>query len=81
MSSMFKLNWDNEAPQITIERMDEPTHYHEINTEEVVDQLWFPEVKKYLETQEYPEGASVNHKKFLKHSYASKKRIASSRTT
>ena len=22
MSSMFKHNWDNEAPQITIERMD-----------------------------------------------------------
>ena len=32
MSYMFKLKWDNEAPQITIERMDEPTHCHEINT-------------------------------------------------
>ena len=26
MSSMFKLNWDNEAPQITTEQMDEPAH-------------------------------------------------------
>ena len=33
MSSMLKLKWDNEAPQVTIERMDEPTHCHEINTE------------------------------------------------
>ena len=49
MSSMFKLNWDNEAPQITIERMDEPAHCHEINTEEVVDQPWFHEIKRYLE--------------------------------
>ena len=46
--------------------MDEPTHCHEINTEEVVDQPWFHEVKRYLEAQEYPEGASVNDKKFLK---------------
>ena len=63
---MFKLNWDNEAPQITIERMEEPAHCHEINTKEVVDQPWFHEVKKYLEAQEYPEGASINDKKFLR---------------
>ena len=41
MSSMFKLNWDKEAPQITIKRMVEPAHCHEINTEEVMDQPWF----------------------------------------
>ena len=63
---MFKLNWDNEAPQITIERMEEPAHCHEIYNEEVVDQPWFHEVKRYLESQEYPEGASVNDKKFLR---------------
>ena len=40
------LNWDNEAPQITIERMDEPAHCHEINTGEVVEQPWFHEIKK-----------------------------------
>ena len=26
MSSMFKVRWDNEAPMITIERFDEPSH-------------------------------------------------------
>ena len=41
MSSMFKLKWDNEAPQITIEWRDELTHCHEINTEEMVDQPGF----------------------------------------
>ena len=66
MSSMFKLNWDNEAPQITIERMEEPVHCHEINTEEVVEQPWFHEIKRYLQTREYPEGASANDKKFLR---------------
>ena len=37
ISSIFKLKWDNEAPQITIERMDKPAYCHEIDTEEVVD--------------------------------------------
>ena len=31
-----------------------------------MDQPWFHEVKRYLEAQEYPEGASVNDKKFLR---------------
>ena len=66
MSSMFKVKWDNEAPQITIERLDEPAHYCEIDTEEVEDKPWFHEVKKHLETQEYPEGVYVNDKKFLR---------------
>ena len=63
---MFKLKWDNEAPQITIEQREEPTHCHKINTEEVVDQPWLHEVKRYLEAQEYLERASVNDKKFLR---------------
>ena len=33
MSSMFKVNWDNEAPRITIERLDEPAHCCDIETE------------------------------------------------
>ena len=66
MSSMFKVRWDNEAPQITIERLDEPVHCCEIDTEEVEDKSWFHEVKRHLEAQEYPEGESVNDKKFLR---------------
>ena len=46
--------------------MDEPAHCHEINTEEVMEQPWFHEIKRYLETRDYPEGASVNDKKFLR---------------
>ena len=66
MSSMFKVKWDNEAPRITIDRLDEPVHCCEIDTEEVADKPWFQEVKRYLEAQEYPEGESVNDKKFLR---------------
>ncbi|CAI8610616.1 unnamed protein product [Vicia faba] len=61
MSSMFKLKWDNEAPQITIERMDEPTHCHEINTEEVVDQPWFHEVKSIPKRITIDNGTNLNN--------------------
>ena len=66
ISSMFKIRWDNEAPWITIEKLDEPTHCCKIATEEVTYKPWFHKVKRYLEAQEYPEGASVNDKKFLR---------------
>ena len=66
MSSLFKARGNNEAPQITTERMDEPTYCRETGTEEVVDKPWFHEIKRYLEAQEYSEGASVNDKKFLR---------------
>ena len=59
MSYMFKVRWDNEAPQITTKRLDEPAHCCEIETEEVADKPWFHEVKRYLETQEYLEGVVV----------------------
>ena len=35
MSSMFKVRWDNKAPRITIERMYEPTHCYEVDTDGV----------------------------------------------
>ena len=35
MSSMFRFRWDNESPQITIERLDEPAHFYEVDTDEV----------------------------------------------
>src|ERR1051325_11457458 len=66
MSSMFKVRWDSEAPQITIERLDEPAYCCELDAEGVEEKPWFYEVKRYLEAQEYPEGASVNDKKFLR---------------
>ena len=64
MSSMFKVKWNNEAPMITIERFDEAAHCYELNTDE--EKPWYHEVKRYLEAQEYPEGASINDKKFLR---------------
>ena len=55
MSSMFRVRWDNEAPRITIERLDESAHCYEVDTDGVEEKPWYHEVKRYLETQEYPE--------------------------
>ena len=57
MSYMFKVKWDNGAPMITIERFDEPVHCYELDTD--TENPWYHEVKRYLEAQEYPEGASI----------------------
>ena len=61
---MFKVKWDNEAPMITIERFDEPAHCYELGTNE--EKPWYHEVKRYLEAQKYPEGASINDREFLR---------------
>ena len=66
MSSMFKVKWDNEAPRIIIWKLDEPAYCCDLETELVTEKPWYHEVKRYLEAQEYPEGASVNDKKFLR---------------
>ena len=52
----------NEALMITIERFDEPAHCCELDTD--TEKPWYHEVKRYLEEQEYSEGASINDKVF-----------------
>ncbi|XP_058766815.1 uncharacterized protein LOC131640439 [Vicia villosa] len=65
LASMFKVKWDNEAPSIVIKRLDEPAFYGVIDN--VPDEKpWFYDIKKFLETQEYPEGASLTDRKTLK---------------
>ena len=43
-----------------------PAYCCDLETELVTEKPWYHEVKRYLEAQEYPEGASVNDKKFLR---------------
>ena len=64
--SIFKVRWDNEAPRIIIERLDEPTYCYEVDTDIVEEKPWYHKVKRYLEAQEYTKGASINDKKFLR---------------
>ncbi|XP_058722923.1 uncharacterized protein LOC131594738 [Vicia villosa] len=65
LASMFKVKWANEAPNITINRLDEPAFCFEADVE-LDGNPWYHDIKKFLETQEYPPEASVTDKKFLR---------------
>ncbi|XP_058733309.1 uncharacterized protein LOC131604911 [Vicia villosa] len=65
LASMFKVKWDNEAPSIVIKRLDEPAFCGVIDNVPN-EKPWFYDIKKFLETQEYPEGASLTDRKTLK---------------
>lgn len=55
LSSMFKVKWDNEAPNIRIQCLDDLAYCCEVeNTTD--DKPWFYDIQKYLEKQEYPRG-------------------------
>lgn len=62
---MFKVKWANEAPSITILRLDEPAHCL-ATEEESDDKPWFYDIKRYLEKHEYPENASITDKNSLR---------------
>src|SRR4051812_8053082 len=65
LSSMYKVNFHNEEPQITIRRLDRPAHVFVV--EEATDEKpWYFDIKHFLQTQEYPLGASNKDKKTLR---------------
>ena len=55
---------EQRSPYDTIERLDEPAHCYQLDTD--AEKPWYHEVMRYLEAQEYLEGASINDRKFLK---------------
>ncbi|XP_050918826.1 uncharacterized protein LOC127136290 [Lathyrus oleraceus] len=65
ISSMFKVNWKNEAPVIRIDHLDEPTHCIAMEAESD-DKPWFYDIKRHLERHEYPEKASIPDNKALR---------------
>lgn len=46
LSSMFEVEWRNEAPFIRIDHLDEPTHFLAMETK-CEDKPWFYEIKRY----------------------------------
>ena len=50
MSSMFKVRWDNEALQITIERLDKSAHCYKVDTDGVEEKPWFHEENSRLKS-------------------------------
>lgn len=65
LAAMFKINWKNQAPAISIDRLDEPAYY--LATEEESDgKPWYHEIKTYLKKQEYLDNTSITDKKALR---------------
>jgi hypothetical protein len=55
LSSMFEVSHWNDIPRINIRRLERPAHV--FATEEVVDdKSWFYDIKRFLQSQEYPPG-------------------------
>ncbi|XP_058726056.1 uncharacterized protein LOC131597369 [Vicia villosa] len=65
LASMYQVKSPNEAPQITITRLDRPTH---VFAAEVVtnDKPWFYDIKIFLQKQEYPPGAFSKDRRTLR---------------
>jgi len=65
LSSMYQVNCRNEVPLIRIRHLERPAHVFAV--EEVVDDKpWFHDIKCFLQSQEYPPGASNKDKKTLR---------------
>ncbi|XP_050876743.1 uncharacterized protein LOC127080467 [Lathyrus oleraceus] len=65
LASMFPVKWVNDAPSISIIRLDEPTFFY-ANDEVRDGKPWFYDIKIYLEKQEYLEDAFIPDKKKLR---------------
>ncbi|XP_058759885.1 uncharacterized protein LOC131633188 [Vicia villosa] len=65
LASMYQVKSPNEAPQITITRLDKPAH---VFAAEVVtdDKPWFYDIKIFLQKEEYPPGASIKDRRTLR---------------
>ena len=65
LASMIVVRLWNKVPNITVMRLDRPTHVFSV--EEVKDDNpWYFDIKCFLQSQIYPPGASVKDKKTLR---------------
>jgi len=65
LSSMIKVNRHNDVPVINVKFLDRPAY---VFAAEAVfdDKPWFHDIKVFLQTQEYPPGASHKDKRTLR---------------
>ena len=62
---MYQVNTWNDIPRIMVRRLDRPAHV--FTTEEISDEKpWYYDIKHFLQTREYPIGASNKDKKTLR---------------
>ncbi|XP_050915343.1 uncharacterized protein LOC127130363 [Lathyrus oleraceus] len=65
LSSMYKVNHGNDTPNIRIMHLDRPIHVF-VAEEVTNDKPWYHDIKCFLQTQEYPLGASSKDNKTLR---------------
>ncbi|XP_006603476.1 uncharacterized protein [Glycine max] len=65
LSSMFKVSPHGDFPYIEFRCRGEPTHCYLIEEEEE-GKTWYFDIKRYIESKEYPLGASDNDKRTLR---------------
>ena len=65
LASMYQVNTWNDVPRIIVRRLDRPAHV--FATEGTSDEKpWYYDIKHFLQTQEYPTGASNKDRKKLR---------------
>jgi len=65
LSSMIKVNHHNDVPLISVKFLERPTYVF-VAKAIFDDKSWFHDIKVYLQTQEYPPGASRKDKRTLR---------------
>ncbi|XP_050896214.1 uncharacterized protein LOC127102943 [Lathyrus oleraceus] len=65
LSFMFKVKWNNEAPSIRIQCLDEPIYCVKVEAE-MDNKPWFYDIKRFLQKQEYLANSSSRYKKTLR---------------
>lgn len=65
LSSMYQVNAHNEVLQILVKRLDRPAHVFTVEAASD-DKPWYYDIKHFLQTQEYPLGASERDRKTLR---------------
>ena len=65
LSSMFELNQEGELPAIKMKSHEHPTYCNFIE-EELDGKPWYFDIKRYLQSREYPESTIENDKRMLR---------------
>jgi len=65
LSSMFMISQEEDLQMIKIESHEDPIYCHSIE-EEVDGKPWYFDIKRYLQSREYPELATENDKRMLR---------------
>ena len=65
LSSMFELNQEGELPTIKMKSHEHPAYCNFIE-EESDGKPWYFDIKRYLQSREYPKSATENGKRMLR---------------